>query len=190
MLFTLNPIEIAEGYGEGILPLADAKAHLRILHDDEDAKIEFCRDAAIQAVERYANVRLERTAGIVARFADFGPQMRMGIGPAATVEVTGISYVGSDGAPVLMDEGSWRLDVLGGLIPALNAAWPTSYGPVTVTFTAGYQASNRPSSLVMAARMMLVQMFESWDVMLAGEASIDAPKGFRFLCDQVRMPVV
>ncbi len=116
--------------------------------------------------------------------------MRMGIGPAATVQVTGISYIDADGADVAMSAGSWRLDVLGGLIPALNALWPTSYGPVTVTFTAGYEASNRPSSLVMAARMMLVQMFESWDVMLSGEVSIDAPKGFRFLCDQVRMPVV
>jgi uncharacterized phiE125 gp8 family phage protein len=190
MLFTLTPIDVAEGYGEGILPLADAKAHLRILHDDEDHKIAFCRDAAVQAVERYTNVQLGRTSGIVAKFEGFGPGMRMGIGPAATVEVTGISYVGSDGAPVAMDAGSWRLDVLGGLLPALNTAWPTTYGPVTVTCTAGYTDQNRPPVLVMAARMMLVMMFENWEAMLAGEVSIEAPKGFRFLCDQVRMPVI
>lgn len=190
MLFTLTPVDIVEGYGEGILSLADAKAHLRILHDDEDDKISFCRDAAIQAVEHYTNVRLDRTTGMGAKFEGFGPGMRMGVGPAATVEVTGISYVGSDGSPVTMDAGSWRLDVLGGLLPALNTAWPTTYGPVTVTFTAGYTNANRPPVLVMAARMMLVQMFENWEEMLSGEVTIVAQPGFKFYCDQVRMPVI
>lgn len=190
MLFTLTPIDVAEGYGEGILPLADAKAHLRILHDDEDDRIAFCRDAAIQAVENYCNIRLAETTGIVARFADFGSGMRAGIGPAASVVVTGVSYVDSAGEAAAIDAGGWRLDVLGNLLPALNTAWPTSYGPVTVTFNAGYTDANRPRSLVMAAKMMLVQMFDNWDEMLSGEVSIAAPPGFRFLCDQVRMPVI
>lgn len=190
MLFTLTPVDVVEGYGEGILSLADAKADLRILHDDEDEKIAFCRDAAVQAVETYCNVRLARTENMVARFEGFGHGMRMGVGPEATVDVTAISYIGSDGEPASIDAGGWRLDVLGRVIPAVGAAWPTTYGPVTVTFTAGYTDANRPAVLVKAARMMLVQMFENWEDMLSGEVTIVASPGFRFLCDRVRMPVI
>lgn len=190
MLFTLNPVDLVADYGEGILSLADAKAHLRILHDDEDEKIAFCRDAALQAVEKYCNVRLTRTPNMVARFEGFGPGMRMGIGPESTVQVTDISYVNSAGESASIDQGGWRLDVLGRLVPAVGRAWPTTYGPVTVTFTAGYTAQNRPAVLVMAARMMLVQMFENWEEMLSGEVTIGAQPGFRFLCDQVRMPAI
>lgn len=38
--------------GEAVLPLADAKAHLRVLHDDEDGLIGSLRDAAVSHVEK------------------------------------------------------------------------------------------------------------------------------------------
>ncbi len=190
MLFTLTPIDIAEGYGEGILPLADAKAHLGVFAEDDDALIEALRDAAIDAVEKYCSVRLTATEDIVARFAGFGDGMRAGIGPASTVEVTGVSYIGSDGDAVAMDDGTWRTDVLGNLLPALNTAWPTSYGPVSVTFTAGYAAANRPRGLVQAAKMMLAHLYIQREAVISGTISSEAPFGFRFLCDQHRMPVI
>ena len=190
MLFTLNPIDIAEGYGEGILPLAEAKAHLGVLADDDDALIKMLRDAAIDAVEKYCNIRLAETTGIVARFEGFGSRMRAGIGPAASVLVTGVSYVDSAGEAADIEAGGWRLDVLGNLLPALNTAWPTSYGPVTVTFTAGYTDDNRPRGLVHAAKMMLAHLFMQREAVITGTISGEAPFGFRFLCDQYRLPVI
>lgn len=192
MLFTLTPIDVAEGYGEGILPLADAKRHLRVDADfeDDDPLIEVLRDAAVDAVEKYCNIRLAETTGMVARFADFGPGMRAGIGPAASVLVTGVSYVDSAGEAADIDAGGWRLDVLGNLLPALNTAWPTSYGPVTVTFTAGYTAANRPPALVQAARFMLAHLYAQREAVITGTISSEAPLGFRFLCDQYRLPVI
>lgn len=190
MLFTLTPIDIAEGYGEGILPLADAKAHLGVLADDDDALIEALRDAAINAVEQYCNIRLAETTGIVARFEGFGPGMRAGIGPLSSVVVTGVSYVDSAGEAADIDAGGWRLDVLGNLLPALNSAWPTSYGPVTVTFNAGYTDANRPRGLVQAAKMMLAHLYMQREAVIIGTISSEAPLGFRFLCDQHRLPVI
>jgi uncharacterized phiE125 gp8 family phage protein len=192
MLFTLNPIAISGGYGEGILPLADAKRHLRVDADfaDDDPLIEVLRDAAIDAVEKYCNIRLAETTGIVARFADFGPGMRAGIGPAASVVVTGVSYIDSAGEAADISAGGWRLDVLGNLLPALNTAWPTSYGPVTVTFTAGYTAANRPPALVQAARFMLAHLYAQREAVLVTGIGGELPLGFRFLCDQFRMPVI
>lgn len=192
MLFTLTPIDVAEGYGEGILPLEDAKRHLRVDADfaDDDPLIEVLRDAAVDAVEKYCNIRLAETAGMVARFEGFGPGMRAGIGPAASVLVTGVSYVDSAGEAAAIDAGGWRLDVLGNLLPALNTAWPTSYGPVTVTFTAGYTDANRPPALVQAARFMLAHLYAQREAVITGTISSEAPLGFRFLCDQYRLPVI
>ena len=192
MLFTLTPVDVVEGYGEDILSLADAKAHLRVDADYtvDDDLIELLRDAAIDAVEKYCNLRLGRVEDMQARFEGFGHGMRMGVGPEATVEVTAISYVDSDGEAASIDEGGWRLDVLGRIIPAVGAAWPTTYGPVTVTFTAGYTDANRPASLVQAARFMLAHLYSQREAVLVGTISGELPLGFRFFCDRYRMPVI
>ena len=80
--------------------------------------------------------------------------------------------------------------MLGNLLPALNAAWPTSYGPVTVTFTAGYTDANRPRGLVQAAKMMLAHLYIQREAVISGTISGEAPLGFRFFCDQYRIPVI
>ncbi len=192
MLFTLTPVDLVEGYGERILPLADAKAHLRVDADYfvDDDLIGLLRDAAIDAVEKYCNLLLDRTVGMVARFEGFGPGMRMGVGPEATVDVTGVSYIDSSGADASIDTGGWRLDVLGRVIPAVGSAWPTTYGPVTVTFDAGYTAANRPPALVQAARFMLAHLYSQREAVLTGTISGELPLGFRFHCDRFRMPVI
>lgn len=192
MLFTLNPVDLVADYGEGILSLADAKAHLRVDADytEDDDLIGLLRDAAIDAVEKYCNLRLARTSGMVARFEGFGPGMRMGVGPEATVEVTGVAYVDSVGDPVSIDSGGWRLDVLGRIIPPVGGAWPVTYGPVTVTFDAGYTDANRPPALVQAARFMLAHLYAQREAVLTGTISGELPLGFRFHCDRYRMPVI
>ncbi|WP_288016442.1 hypothetical protein [Microcystis phage Mae-JY04] len=192
MLFTLTPVDLVEGYGEGILSLADAKAHLRVDADyfDDDDLIRLLRDAAIDAVEKYANVRLDFTEGMQARFEGFGHGMRMGVGPEATVAVTSISYVDSAGEVASVDAGGWRLDVLGRVIPAVGASWPSTYGPVTVTFNAGYTDANRPPALVQAARFMLAHLYAQREAVLVGTISGELPYGFRFHCDRYRMPVI
>lgn len=192
MLFTLTPIDVDEGYGESILSLADAKAHLRVDADfvDDDPLIEMLRDAAIDAVEKYCNIRLAETVGMQARFEGFGPGMRAGIGPAASVVVTGVSYVDSAGEAAAIDAGGWRLDVLGNLLPALNSAWPSSYGPVTVTFNAGYTDANRPRGLVQAARFMLAHLYANREAIVSSGMNAELPLGFRFYCDQHRLPVI
>lgn len=192
MLFTLNPVDLVADYGEGILSLADAKAQLRVDADYtvDDELIALLRDAAIDAVEKYCNLRLGRTSGMVARFEGFGPGMRMGVGPEATVDVTGVSYIDSAGSAVAVDAGGWRLDVLGRVIPAVGGSWPVTYGPVTVTFTAGYTDANRPPALVQAAKFMLAHLYSQREAVLVGTISGELPLGFRFHCDRFRMPVI
>lgn len=189
MLFTLSPVAMEDGYGEAILPLADAKAHLRVEDDDsEDDLIAALRDASIDMVQQYTSLRLGRTEGIVATFEGFGRCMRMGVGPASTVEVTGVSYIDSAGAQVDLVAGEgWQVGVGGALLPAFGATWPMTGGKVIVTFSAGYEPGSCPPSLVSAAKLMLGHLYANREAVVSSGASGELPLGVTTLCNLYRM---
>lgn len=190
MLFTLTPAAWPEGYGEALLPLAAAKTWLRIDGDDEDDLVKALRDAAIDAVEQYTNLRLAPVADLVARFATFGPRMRVGIGPAASLRVSTINYTDASGAPAAIGDGMWRVDPRGDLVPAFGTAWPLCASDVIVTFTAGYSAGTCPSGLIHAAKLFLGHLYANREAVLVGAVSAELPLGFTSLCDRYRMPVL
>src|SRR3546814_1816564 len=88
MLFTLVPTSIDDAYGEAILSLVQAKAHLHVDGADEDDLIKALRNASIDMVQQYSGTRLNLTTGMVERFDDFGEGMRAGVGPARSEEHT------------------------------------------------------------------------------------------------------
>src|SRR3546814_311545 len=108
MLFTLVPTSIDDAYGEAILSLVQAKAHLHVDGADEDDLIKALRNASIDMVQQYSGTRLNLTTGMVARFDNFGEGMRAGVGPAASVDVTAVSYVDTAGTVINMDATAWR----------------------------------------------------------------------------------
>lgn len=189
MLFTLTPMAMPDGYGEALLSLDAAKLHLRVDDAEEDDLIEVLRDAALQLVEKFCSVRLGVVTGIVATFPTFGRCMHLGVGPVPTITVTAVSYIGSDGEPVDLPAGSWRLSVDGALVPAPGTSWPTG-GPVTVTFVAGYAADACPRPLIAAAKLALGHLYAMRDVAMEGEASGGMPAAFGLLCSGYRMPVL
>lgn len=180
MLFALQPIDNVSGYGAGILSDTDAKAHLGVLSSDQDTQIGQMRDAAVAAVEQECDIRLDTTEGIVAVFEGFPEQIDPGIGPVASRAVTAISYVGSDGSAVNLTSSDWRMDAYGRAIPAIGTSWPTSYGPVSVTFSAGYDDDNRPALLVHAVKLALGHF------MINREADIADMPGVTTICDRYR----
>lgn len=192
MLFTLTPSAWPEGYGEALLPLDDAKAWLRLDGDDEDALVGVLRDASINAVEQYANLKLAPVSDQVATFEEFGERMRIGIGPVATFAVTAIRYVDLNGEPGAIDAGGWRIDRAGGLMPAVGTTWPAGASAVEVTYSAGYPAAACPPALIQAARMMLAHLYRNRAAITVGSsaAALELPLGFTMLCDQYRMPVI
>ncbi|CAN5335680.1 hypothetical protein BH10PSE12_BH10PSE12_02750 [soil metagenome] len=187
MLFQLSPIAIADGYGEAILSLADAKTHLRLepAETDEDDLVAAFRDASIDMVEQYAGVRLLATEGIIATFAGFGPRMRVGIGPPATVEITGVTYRDDVGAEVPMPSG-WRTGMGGSIEPESGAFWPAGAGQVTVTFTAGFPEGGCPSSLIAAVKLMLGHLYVNREAIVTGMTVSELPLGVMTLCNPYR----
>jgi len=190
MLFTLTPSAPVNGYGEALLPLADAKAWLRVDGTDEDALIEALRDAAIDMIEQLANVRLGPVNGLVAKFAAFGERMRVGVGPAATLAVTGIAYLDSDGTGQTIAAGGWRVDPAGGLLPSPGTSWPCSASAVAVTFSAGYPAGAAPAALIQAARMFLAHLYLNREAVVMDGVGGEVPLGVTTIVARYRMPVL
>lgn len=190
MLFNLTQASVDDIYGDALFSLAAAKAHLRVDAADEDALIKALRNAAIDMVQRCAGVRLSFTTGMVAAFDKFGEGMRPGIGPAATIAVTAVSYIDSSGASVAMSAADWRVGVDGRLLPAIGKEWPAASGPVTVTFSAGFAPGQCPPALMAAVRLMLGHLYVNREAVSIGGTYAEMPLGVQTLCDQYRPSVI
>lgn len=181
MLVTILPYVHPDGYAEGLLPLVDAKAHLRVDDDQDDDLIAFFRDSAIMAVEKHCAVRLGPMTDMTARFARFGDGMRAGIGPTGTMSVSAISYLDDAGASQTMTEGQWRLSVDDALLPAIGQCWPSG-APVTVTFDAGFANGLCPPPLIAAAKVMVAHMFANREGAIDGGKDMTLPPLAAWLC--------
>jgi uncharacterized phiE125 gp8 family phage protein len=189
MLFQLTPSAPVEGYGEALLPLDAAKLFLRVDGTDEDSLVEALRDAAIDMVEQYTNLRLAPCSGIEARFGAFEPILRLGVGPAFSLDIVSVHYT-IDGTDTLLPSTDWMLAPGGALMPAPGKAWPTANGGIVVTFTAGYPAGRCPGVLIHAAKMFATHLYDNRDVVLEQRLMGELPLGFRTLCDLKREPVL
>lgn len=191
MLFSITPGALPDGYGDGIVTLDQVKAWCRVLHDDDDALLEIIRDMAIDLVEKAGNVWLGPRTGQVATFVGFGPGMRVGIGPAAALAVTGISYRDTDGESVTIASGGWSIDAGGGIVPApAGTCWPRGAGAVTVTFNAGFADGTLPAALKGAVMMFAANLYANRETLLAEGYSGDVPAGIMAAISPYRMPVL
>lgn len=119
--------------------LADAKDHLRVMHDDDDLLIQRYIDAAAREIEAYCEIALTRQTISLTVLAEGGDIIPLPIGPLAPdAEVT------VDGAPLVNGITLGRWPVL--MLPD----WMT--GPVAVTYTAGFgsTADSIPDDLQLA----------------------------------------
>lgn len=188
MALSITPAAVPAGYGEALLPLSTVKAYLGVLSDDFDALIELLRDAGVDMVEKFTSCFLGPREGLVASFDGFAcVPMRLGRGPEMSLSVTGLSYIGSDGAAVAMADGSWVLDACGALVPAVGSAWPTSYGPVTATFDAGFAEGECPTALLQAVVMATAFIFTHRDEIMGDGLEWDIPRGVAIMAEPYRI---
>lgn len=189
MTFELDPGLIPVDYDEGILSLDMAKAHLRVLDDDEDDLIAALRGAAIDMVERYTGLFLGRREAIVWTGDGFGARMTLGRGPKPSV--IAFAYTALAGSTVLAAD-RYRVSAHGLIVPAHGLVWPTDgTGAVTITFDAGFtDVAREAPSLVTAVKLMLGTLFVNRESVVTGVSAIEMPMGFKAMCDLHRMPVI
>ena len=140
--------------GDTILPLADAKLHLRVTHDDEDTLIASLRDAAVGHVERVSGVALASGEWLWTMRA-LPARVDLPMGPVTAVG--DVTYYDSDGAEQSYADA--RL-VGSSVFPAVNGSWPTTYDYAAVAFTAGLTSADEAPELVAAAKLQLQLLWE------------------------------
>lgn len=170
----------------GFIDLADAKAHLRLLHEDDDAQVERLIVAAARHIENSTNVaplEHERTF----TFDAFADELVVTCVPVDHDSVT-IEYVDEDGEEQVIANDALRIvdiDGISRVLPIVGQCWPAAMpvrGAVTVTATVGYSVSGAvPESLNHAARLLVGHWYRNREAAITGTIVSEAPQAVRQL---------
>ena len=172
----LDPID-----GEAILPLDDAKAHLRFLHDDEDADIQQKRNEAIAFVERGCGIPFLTTQyrWTMSRFCG---RVELPMQPVASID--SVAYLDSLGVEQAYTNA--RL-IEGAVFPAVSGSWPTAYDYASITFTAGPASDDDRATMLSAVKLMLGHLVKNREAVSVGMTRpSELPLAVSSLIGQVR----
>ncbi|MGE0409794.1 MAG: head-tail connector protein [Amphiplicatus sp.] len=143
--------------------LADMKAHLRIVHDDEDDAIEAYARSARRAVEARGGLAL--CAQVWRLTLDKWPQGILTLPRAPVFSIDTVTVIDRDGIATSVDPALYDLQTgtLGRLIA--RGTWPHTarlIGGVRVDFTAGWASpADTPEELKLAVKMLAAHFFEN-----------------------------
>lgn len=173
--------------GASALSLADAKAHLRVMHDDEDDQITALAASACASIaENVGRVLTEEqwTVAVAAVDGDF-------VLPLAPVQsVDAITYFDADDTEQAASVDDFYLfadDDRAILRPKAGKAWPATIAredAITVTITVGM--TTVPPGLLAAAKLLLGHWYDTRAAVAMGQALQEIPLGVQYLCDQER----
>lgn len=168
---------------EAPVSLAQAKAHLRVDHEDDDDLIGGLVDAATQYLDGYAGVLGRALVTQSWRLDLARPACRSVLLPLPPVSaIEGVAYL-SEGAEAELDAAAWRLGEgpLGAFL-VLNDGygWPAMDGredALRVTFTTGYgDPADVPAPIGQAIKLLVGHWYENREAV--GEAARTAPLPF------------
>lgn len=194
-VFSLDPAAMPAGYGDAILPLAIAKAHLRVDGTDEDVLVGVLRDAAVDLVERYCGMPLGPRTGFVWQG---GPgclvanrPVHLGMHPVTGI--TDFRAVDATGVEVIATIADFRIGPHDRLEPKPGKSWPDATGGATITFDAGFAGgavATKAPGLVQAVRLFLGHLYENREAVSAQGAEGEIPLGVQWACARYRIPVI
>jgi len=155
---TVAPVELP-------LSLANAKAHLRVDHSDEDELISGLIDAATARIDGYSGIlgRALITQTWAVEFPTFSSRLDLPLGPLQSAT---IQYYDSTNVLQTLSASVYAVltDGLGPYVSLkYNQQWPQTYtrdDAVKVTWVAGYGAT--PASVPAAIRSAMLQMLAPW----------------------------
>lgn len=179
-----RPVTVTAAPTEEPLSLDDAKAHLNVLHDDDDDLIASHLAAARSHVETATGTRL-CTQTVTARTDNWCDLARLPVAPVRAL--TSIAYVDAAGGAQTLSPSVYdaRLE---GLEPTvvLNAGrvWPARApgSLITVTAEVGYgEAADQPQAVVQALKLLIAGFYadrEGGSLSAAVEALLAGHKTF------------
>jgi uncharacterized phiE125 gp8 family phage protein len=155
-----------------MMSLAEAKAHCRVDHDDEDAYLVALIEAATGHLDGYSGVLGRALLSQTWRqdFEDFGDVMRLPVGPVQSV--TTVSYQDASGVDQTLASTEYVLlrDDFGDYVTlAANKSWPSvgeRADAVKITYLAG--SAGIPVAIKHAALLLVGHWFANREAVSAG----------------------
>ncbi len=180
------------------ISVADAKVHLRVEHDADDAVIARCIAAAREWCEEYLDSTLIHTQWHLS-FDIFPAHIELPRPPMAQADgYTGVTltYTTDTQAGVTLPANEYRVDRdsrPGVLRPLYGDSWPShlaDYNSISVTWWAGYGADGTavPVRILSAMYMLVTHLYEQRSAVLVGQGVISKhiEYGVRSLLDSSR----
>lgn len=169
------------------LSLAEARAHMRVDHFDEDGVIAGLILAARQHIEQETGLALctQTLRGTLDAFPA-GKAMAL---PAHPVQsVTAVRYFNEAGTLIEWSAAEWETD-LSGIVPRVaprnGFAWPTpgkKLGAVQVEFVAGYGGPELvPQPVMQALRILVAHYYEHRELVVTGTTVNELPMAVKAL---------
>lgn len=163
------------------LSLAEARAHLRIDHFDEDGVIAGLILAARQHIETICGMALCAT-GYTMTLDDFPPGELIELPREPVQSVTAIRYVNDAGTLVTWSSAEWEAD-LNTMPPRIRPRdgyrWPTvddQLAAVQVEFVAGYGGPELvPQPIMQAMRLLVGHFYEHREAVQSGGSVVELP---------------
>ena len=174
------------------ITLAEARAHLRVTHTDEDALITSLITVARADAENELQRSLITQTREIARDT-FPAAIELRFGPI--IEVVSVKYEDVDGIERTLDPATYRLDtyrLTGLLVPDPEFSWPATrqhVNAVRVRYVAGYgpAASDVPAPIRQWILLRIGTLFEHRESVAAGVTVATVPYVDRLL-DPYRAP--
>ena len=169
--------------------LTEARAHLRVSADDEDALIAGYILAARQWVERTTQRKLA-TQTWDWQLDEFSPCLTPPVSPLQSV--TSIQYTDPDGALQTLPSSEYQVDtgsLLARIAPAYGKAWPATRAQlhaVTVRLVIGYSTA-MPEEFRHAILMLVAHWYENREAIAAPNAGAPVPLGVQSLLSPHRL---
>jgi uncharacterized phiE125 gp8 family phage protein len=183
MRYTSSPVRTVAPAAD-VVTLAEAKAHLRVEHGEEDTLITTYLQAAINRLDGFAGIlgRCLITQSWRVDTYDVPPDDTIRL-LFPDVSAVSIAYVDPDGATQTLDAAVYHLvhDAMGGRVDlAHGASWPaTAIRPdaVRVTVTAGYGATAAavPHPIKAAILLMVADLYRNRETVTIGVSSAAIP---------------
>lgn len=156
--------------------VAEAKAHVRIDHDDENGAIEIFIAAARSTVETFLQSALLPTE-YTYTLDGFPREITLPIGPVLQASDVAIDYVDDQGASQTLATTDYQVSPgnVTRIRPAYGKTWPTTrrqFDAVTVTFTAGSASADSIPKAVKAA--LLLTFADFYEKREAGDLPVGA----------------
>ncbi|WP_457578953.1 head-tail connector protein [Ensifer adhaerens] len=171
-----------------VISLAEAKRHLRVLHDDDDDDITELVEVATAVIEGPNGIGVALTPQTWRLSLDqFSCEITVPLGPVT--EVSSIAYTDAEGNFATV--ASWRADLDQQPVriwPARDAVWPSLVcepGAVKVTFVCGY--TKTPSDLKAALKLLVGHFYENREAVTTDLKAVDLPMGVAAILDRYRV---